>query len=490
MDVPSFSGIIPPPRLMKFKALLLLFPLAVLSSASAYVLEGQSWTLDRTVVMQLSLGGPQTLIDGSASFNESAQAALDVWNLYLPHLDLDAVLDSPVTATSGDDEMSALFSSTIFGEKFGVGTLAITLLNFRGSVMEESDTIFNTAYTWNSYRGPLMASVIDLRRVAIHEFGHSLGLDHPDDKGQHVTAIMNSSVSNIDTVQPDDIAGVTALYGTGPAYQDSVPAPVLANISTRALVGTGDNVLIGGFIIQGSEPATVIVRAIAFSLAASGFTNALFDSTITVYDSNQDVIATNDDWAFTGATAETIGSYHLDPPNSRESALYLTLEPGAYTAIAQSYSDAQTPPTSGVALFELYDLHTTGGRAGNISTRGQVLSGDNLLIGGFIIGGTEVKTVVARGIGPSLGGAGVANPLSDPFLELRDANGDLVQSNDDWQESPDAGTITADGLAPTDPKEAALLATLNPGSYTALVSGVNGATGIGLVEVYDTSPVP
>jgi Matrixin len=476
---------------MKLKALLLFFSsVAIVSSASAYVLEGQSWTLDRTVVMQLSLGGPKTLIDGSASFNESAQAALDVWNVYLPHLHLGAVLNSPVTATSGDDEMSALFSSTIFGEKFGAGTLAITLLNFRGSVMEESDTIFNTAYTWDSYRGPLNPNVIDFRRVAIHEFGHSLGLDHPDEHGQTVTAIMNSHVGDIDTVQPDDIAGVTDLYGTGPAYQDSVPAPVLANISTRALVGIGDNVLIGGFIIQGSEPATVILRAIAFSLSASGFTNALFDSTITVYDSNQHEVATNDDWAFTGSTAQTISSYHLDPPNSRESALYLTLDPGAYTAVVQSYSDAQTPPTTGVGLFELYDLHTTGGRAGNISTRGQVLSGDNLLIGGFIIGGTDSKTIVARGIGPSLGAAGVANPLADPFLELRDSNGDLVQSNDDWQQSADAAAISAIGLAPTDPKEAALLATLTPGSYTALVSGVNGAAGIGLVEVYDTSPVP
>jgi hypothetical protein len=249
-------------------------------------------------------------------------------------------------------------------------------------------------------------------------------------------------------------------------------------------------VLIGGFIIQGSERATVILRAIGFSLAASGFTNALSDPTITVYDSNQHEVATNDDWAFTGATAETISSYHLDPPNSRESALYLTLDPGAYTAIVKSYTDSQTPPTSGVGLFELYDLHTTGGRAGNVSTRGQVLGGDNLLIGGFIVGGAESKTVAARAIGPSLGSAGVPNPLLNPSLELRNGNGDLVQSNDDWQDGTDADTIADTGLAPTDPKEAALLATLNPGNYTALVSGVNGATGIGLVEVYDTSPVP
>jgi hypothetical protein len=475
---------------MKRKSLLLFF-FALASSASAYVLQGESWTLNRTVVMQLSLSEPHTpFIDGSASFNEVAQAALDIWNLHLPHLDLAAVLDSPVEPASGDDEMSALFDSTVFGDKFGTGTLAVTLLSFRGTVLEETDTVFNTVYNWNSYRGAFNPSLIDFRRVAIHEFGHSLGLDHPDDHGQNVTAIMNSHVSNVDTVQADDIAGVTALYGTGPAYQDSVPAPVLANISTRALVGTDDNVLIGGLIVHGSEPATVILRAIGFSLAASGFTNALLDPTITVFDSNQHQVATNDDWAFTGSTAETIGSYHLDPPNSRESALYLTLQPGPYTAIVKSFTDSQTPPTSGVGLFELYDLHTTGGRAGNVSTRGQVLGGDNLLIGGFIIGGTDSKTIVARAIGPSLGSAGVTNALSNPFLELRDGNGDLVQSNDDWEEGPDAGAISDTGLAPTDPKEAALLATLNPGSYTALVSGVNGATGIGLVEVYDTSPVP
>jgi hypothetical protein len=141
-------------------------------------------------------------------------------------------------------------------------------------------------------------------------------------------------------------------------------------------------------------------------------------------------------------------------------------------------------------LFELYDLHTTGGRAGNISTRGQVLTADNILIGGFIIGGSEPKTLVARGIGPSLGAGGVSSPLANPALELRDVNGTLLQANDDWQESGDVEAITDLGLAPADPHESAILATLNPGSYTTLLSGVDGATGIGLVEVYDTSPSP
>jgi hypothetical protein len=482
-------GWLPFQLLMKSKALFLLLGFFSAPSLFGYALEGQSWTRNRTVVMQLSLGAPKVLIDGSAGFNESAQDALNVWNPHLAHLSLTSILASPVTPASGDDEMSAFFSNTVFGDSFGSNTLAVTLLSFRGAVMEETDTVFNSAVGWDSYRGLLIPSAIDFRRVAIHEFGHSLGLDHPDQAGQKVAAIMNSHVNDIDTVQPDDIAGVKSIYDSGPAYRSSVDAPVLQNLSTRDFVGLGDNVLIGGFIVQGAEPATVILRAIGLSLSAQGLAGALSDPMITIYDSNQAPVATNDDW-FTSADAETIASFRLDPPNSRESALYLTLQPGAYTAVAQSFSDAQQPPTTGLGLFELYDLHTTGGRAGNISTRGQVLGGDNILIGGFIVGGSEMKTVVARAIGPSLGGSGVANPLADPTMDLRDGNGQLVQSNDDWEQGADATAIGAGGLAPNNPKESALLATLAPGGYTVIVNGVSGATGVALVEVYDTSPVP
>lgn len=474
---------------MKFKTLLLLALFLMSKPLCGYVLEGQSWTRDRTVVMQFSLGGTKILQDGSTSFNQVALDAINIWNPYLEHLTLAGIVNSPVVATSGDDEMSALFSSTVFGDKFGSGVLAITLLNYRGTTFEESDTIFNTAFVWDSYRGPLQGSLIDFRRVAIHEFGHTLGLDHPDDAGQTVVAIMNSHASDLDTVQADDIAGVKAMYDTGPAYQSSIEAPVLQNISTRGFIGTGDNVLIGGFIVQGTQPATVILRAIGFSLSAQNVTNALEDPTITIFDSNQHQVATNDDW-FTSVDAQTISSFHLDPPNSRESALYLTLQPGSYTAVVQSYTDAQQPPTTGVGLFELYDIHTTGGSAVNISTRGFVSAGDNVLIGGFIVGAPDTKTVVARGIGPSLGAAGVVNPLSDPTMELHDSNGLLVQSNDDWQQGADVATITAEGLAPTNPKESALLASLTPGNYTVIVSGVGAATGVALVEVYDLSASP
>jgi hypothetical protein len=294
-------------------------------------------------------------------------------------------------------------------------------------------------------------------------------------------------------VQADDIAGVQSIYSSGPAYQASVNGPVLRNISTRGFIGTGDNVLIGGFIIQGSQPATVIVRGIGFSLSSLGIANAIVDTVVTVVDSSGRQVATNDDW-FTSDDGPTIASYGLDPADSIESALYLTLNPGSYTAVVQGYSDEMTPAATGVGLFELYDLHlnTTVGRAGNVSTRGQVGTGGSVLIGGFIIGGgSQTKDVIVRGIGPSLANSGVANSLSDPTLELHDGNGATVQSNNDWQQqNPNATMIASLGFGPSDPRESALFATLSPGNYTAVVQGVNGATGVGLVEVYDLSSPP
>jgi Matrixin len=473
----------------------------VVSSSLGYVREFDNgiplaWVTDRTVVMQLSLGtGTRLLRDGFTSFNDSAIDALKTWNPHLAHLQFSWptwVKNSPVTPMEGDNEMSVEFNNTVFGDKFDSGTLAVTVLAYRGGNFEETDTVFNSAISWDSYRGALTPDgVIDFHRVAIHEFGHTLGLDHPDkaQPPQHVVAIMNSQVSDLDTLAQDDINGVTAIYGTGPAYNSIPNGPVLMDLSTRGMTSTGNNVLIGGFIVQGSQPAQFVVRCLAFSLASFGIPNALGDSVIELRDANKNLIASNDDW-FTSSDAATISSYHLDPPNSIESALLVTLNPGAYTAIVKSFSDARQPATTGVALFEVYDLRKSGSRLGNVSTRGQVGTGNTILIGGLIVGGSTPKPVVVRALGPTLTQFGVTGVLADPYLELKDANGNLIEANNDWQQSPEATTIQADGLAPQNAKESAIARTLTPGNYTALVSGVGGTTGTALVEVYDESPSP
>ena len=451
-----------------------------------------AWVKDRTVVMQLSLGiGTRTLRDGFTSFNDSAIDALKTWNPHLAHLQFSWVKNSPVTAVEGDDEMSVIFDNKIFGSNFGSGTLAVTVLGYRNGNFEETDTVFNKAISWDSYRGALTPPVYDFHRVAIHEFGHTVGLDHPDQAQprQNVIAIMNSRVSNLDTLAQDDINGATAIYSTGPAYHSIPNDPVLMDLSTRGVTYTGNNVLIGGFIVQGSQPAQLVVRCLAFSLASFGVPNALGDSVIELHDANNNLVASNDDW-FTSGDAATISSYHRDPPNSIESALLVTLNPGNYTAIVRSFSNSQQPATSGVALFEVYDLRTSSSRLGNVSARGQVGTGDNILIGGLIIGGSTPRPVVLRALGPTLTQFGVTGILADPYLELRDGNGNLVEANNDWQQSPAAATISADGKAPSNAKESAIARTLSPGNYTALVRGVGGTTGTALVEVYDESASP
>jgi len=472
-------------------AILFLCATAVASRCWGYVLENVSWNKNRTVLMHLSLptGGP--FIDGSASFNAIAETALNIWNQNLVHMQFAVDRNSILPPNGNDGNTSVSMSNTVYGDSFGAGVIAVTLVTPRGSTFIEADVIFNNTIDWDSYRGPLHPDgSLDFRRVALHEFGHVVGLDHPDQANpkQNVVAIMNSIVSSIDTLQTDDINGAKSIYDSGPAYLTSNPAPNLVNLSTRAFVGTGNNVVIGGFIIQGSQPATVILRGIGNSLPALGITDALADTVIELHRADGTIISMSDDW-IDDSWASTIASYHLDPTNSQESAILATLNPGSYTVLLESFDNGDGKLT-GTGLIELYDLHTTGGRAGNISTRGPVTTGSHVLIGGFIVGGSQNKDVVVRAIGPSLANSGVTGALSDPMVELRDASGNLVDSNDNWGSHPKAAQIQAEGLAPTQPAESALQVTLSPGSYTAVVTGVNGATGIGLVEIYDLSPAP
>jgi hypothetical protein len=191
------------------------------------------------------------------------------------------------------------------------------------------------------------------------------------------------------------------------------------------------------------------------------------------------VIAANDDWA-TDANAGLLSAAGLAPPNANESALYVTLPPGAYGAIVSGVNG-----TTGVALVEIYEVDHPEVPLINISTRGKVLTGDNVMIGGFVVNGSGSQTLVVRGLGPSLAGAGINGALPNPTLTLvRASDGATIAVNDDWQSSPDAQRISTAGLAPSDPLESAIYVTLPPGAYGAILSGANGTTGTGLVEVY------
>ena len=248
-------------------------------------------------------------------------------------------------------------------------------------------------------------------------------------------------------------------------------------------VQTGDNVGIGGFIITGSAPKHVLLRAIGPSLAKSGVPNVLADPVMELHGQGGFATVINNNWRDDPAQEAAIIATGIPPTNDLESAIDATLTPGAYTAIVRGNGG-----TSGVALVEVYDLsHAVPGKLANISTRAFVSIGDNIVIAGFILGANSGDDrIILRGIGPSLTDQGVANALANPTLELRDNNGSLISSNNDWQDDPaQAAIITAAGLAPTNDLESGIAATLPPGLYTALLAGLNNGAGIGLVEVYD-----
>ena len=254
---------------------------------------------------------------------------------------------------------------------------------------------------------------------------------------------------------------------------------LLHNISTRAFVQTGDNVIIGGLIITGSGQKKVIVRAIGPSLLDHGITNPLQDPTLELHDHTGAVIAFNDNW-MDAPNKQAIIDSGLAPSNNLESAILTSLDPAAYTAIVRGVSNG-----TGIGLVEAFDLDptTAGSKLGNISTRAFVQTGDNVMIGGLIVSGPDSENVIVRAIGPSLVNFGIANALQNPFLELHDANGVLITSNDNWKDTQQA-QIEATGLAPSDDLESAIVRTLTPGNYTAIVRGVNNTTGVALVEVF------
>ncbi len=279
-----------------------------------------------------------------------------------------------------------------------------------------------------------------------------------------------------------DGSGLRQLRGAGSGMPAWAPAVVLqpgslGNISTRLVAGTGDNALIGGFIITGTQPKKVIIRAIGPSLSLPG---KLADPTLELRDGSGTLLEANDNWGDSPNKQAIIDS-GVPPTNNLESAIVRTLPANnaGYTAILRGANNG-----TGVGVVEAYDLdRTADSRLANISTRGLVQTGDNVLFAGTIVVGQTSQKVIIRAIGPSLS---VPGKLADPMLELRDSNGAVVESNDNWVDSPNKQAIIDSGVPPTNNLESAIVRTLsaNNATYTAIVRGVNNSTGIAVVEVY------
>ncbi|MFN2622889.1 MAG: hypothetical protein ABR611_08600, partial [Chthoniobacterales bacterium] len=270
---------------------------------------------------------------------------------------------------------------------------------------------------------------------------------------------------------------------TPTATPTSTPAAQALNIATRMQVQAGNNVLIGGFIITGNAPKSVAMRGIGPSLAQFGVTGVLTDPTLELRGSNGSLIFASDDWQDNSAQAAQLRALGLALRDPKESGIVATLQPAPYTAILAGKNGE-----TGVGLVEVYDTdQTADSQLANISTRGFVLTDNNVMIGGFILGKNSGNARIAvRGIGPSLAQFGLNPVLADPTLELHDGNGALLIANDNWQDdSASAAQLSANGLAPQNPLESGIFTSLPPGAFTAILAGKNGGTGIAVVEVFN-----
>jgi hypothetical protein len=241
--------------------------------------------------------------------------------------------------------------------------------------------------------------------------------------------------------------------------------------------------MIGGFIVTGNASKKVIVRAIGPSLAKSGLSGVLADPVLELHGSDGSLILSNDNWKENPDQALLIQASGIPPQDDLESAIVATLPPAGYTAVVKGKSNG-----TGLGLVEIYDLdQSADAKLANLSTRAFVETGDNVVIAGFILGGADGSPqMIVRAMGPSLAPLGVSNVLADPTLEVRDGNGAMVAFNDNWQDNPaQAAQLTAAGFAPRNDLESALAIRLSPGTYTAIVAGKNGGTGVGMVEIYN-----
>jgi hypothetical protein len=375
-----------------------------------------------------------------------------------------------------DFASNAIYKFTPGGAK---STFALNLKGPQGLAFDSKGFLYVSNGTDGTIAG---FTPLGVRFIKVFNLASPVGLAFDKDDNLFVADNCNGNGTNsIIKFSVGSETGGTFASGLGCPLQLAFEPPrdPLFNISTRARVEPVLNrELIGGFIITGNDPKTVLIRAIGLSLAKSGVNDPLLDPTLELH--TPDGVILNDNWM--DSQKDDIQATGLAPKDDRESAILITLAPGSYTAVVRG----KAPFVAGTAVVEVYDANLSADSTlANISSRGYAQTGDDRMIAGFIVGGGNgAGRILIRGLGPSLAKAGITGVLPDPFLTLRDANGATVRTNDDWA-ATQGYEIFATGIPPENSLESAIVATLKNGAYTAILEDFNGNSGIGLVEVYN-----
>ncbi len=447
------------------------------------------------------IGLNMSVSEAATAWIASSNAIIDAHATHLYSTPCIMAAGLPFTGHDGQDALSEVVdrATALYGSRFGI--MAWTL-----SATSSTVSLVNSLISQYSPTHP--AGYQFLCPAAGNDNGKTLGgtfqqaLDAGIALGAHWFEVYSEDASNSAYAGPLGAAaaamappppppgappptptpkpGASATPSPGPTVPASPPPVYLLNVSTRVQVQNDDQVLIGGFIISGDAKKSVVIRALGPSLANLGVHGALLDPVLELHNAKGELIAQNDNYST--PLPNSVVESGLTPLAPAESLISVTLPAGIYTAVLRGANGA-----TGIALCELYDTDPTRSRVANISTRGLVGSGDQAMIGGFIVGGAGSSNVLVRALGPSLSSSGVLGPLADPVLELRDSEGSLIFSNDNWR-SDQAPQIIGSSLAPANDKEPALIATLPPGAYTAVVRGAKNGSGVALVEVYSLAP--
>jgi hypothetical protein len=499
---------------------------------------GTRWTAP-TVTMHLQLGTTSTpLMDGFASWDASAADALAVWNSHINSSKFVAVNNSTVTRGSRNGLNNVYFSNTVNGQAWGANVLAVTLTTSSGNRHTETDVLFNSNLAWNSYRGATRSTgfgtIFDFHRVAMHEFGHVLGLDHPDTHGQAVSALMNSRITSLDGLTSDDISGAQSIYG---AATPTEPPPATPTTPTTPPPNTVAPTI-------ASAPASQTVSAgasVTFSVTANGTTPLSYQ-----WHKDANVLpgATNPQLTIANVQPVHSGSYIVIVANpagsvtSTPATLTLNGPPVVITPFAEVAATAGETTTLDVSVAGLppftyqwlkdgqeiagatspsltiaspraseagnYSVRVSN-RAGttespiaavtinssrliNLSTRAFLPAGSQLTPG-FFIRGSSSKSLLIRAVGPTLRRFGVTSALPETRLELLSPGGVVVRAaGPAYQALSDDDVATRVGAFPLDPnaRDATTQATLPPQAYTVRISGGDsGMTGVTLAEIYD-----